>query len=127
MAIGSRTEARRVDLEAQAERMGRNLAREAFGKEGPALDVSMAELEGFYEAIVRGFSKGMYGETVQSQAERLPEIEICPGCGNECSREAPEKPRNFQTVHGPFSWNEPRYFCSHCERLFFPPEIGPAD
>ena len=127
MPIENQAQGRREDFEQQAERMGRNLAREAFGKEGPGLDVSMADMEQFFDAFVKGFSKGMYAETVQSQAGHLPETEPCPECGNECVQEVPEKPRVFQTVHGPFSWNEPRYFCSHCERLFFPPTAGPAN
>ena|SRR5690349_8533328 len=127
MSIKGETERRRDDLEEQAERMGRNLAREAFGKDGPGLNVCMTDLERFFDSIVKGFSKGMYAETVQSQAEHLPETESCPGCGNECSREVPKKPRPFHTVHGPFSWDEPRYFCSHCERLFFPPAADFAD
>jgi hypothetical protein len=127
MPIDSRVQERRSGLEEQAERMGRNLAREAFGKEGPGLDVCMTDLEQFLGAFVKGFSQGMYSETVQSQAAHLPDTEVCPECGNECPREVPQEPRPFQTVHGPFSWNEPRYFCSHCERLFFPPAAGPAD
>jgi hypothetical protein len=127
MSIKGETEQRRNDLEEQAERMGRNLAREAFGNGGPGLDVCMADLEWFFDSIVKGFSKGMYAETVQSQAERLPETESCPGCGNECAQEVPKKPRPFQTVHGSFSWNEPSYFCPRCERLFFPPATDSAD
>ncbi len=38
MPIDSRALERRSGLEEQAERMGRNLAREAFGKEGWRLD-----------------------------------------------------------------------------------------
>ena len=127
MPIDSRAEERRSSLEEQAERMGRNLAREAFGKEGPSLDVCMTDLEQFFDVFVKGFSKGMYAETVQSQAGRLPETELCPDCGSECTRESPEKPRDFQTVHGPFSWSEPRYFCAQCERLFFPSASESAD
>jgi len=125
MPIDSRTGDQRGSLEQQAERMGRNLAREAFGKDGPDLNVSMTDLEQFFDNFVKGFSKGMYAETVQSQAGRLPETQPCPDCGDECAREVPEKPRQFQSVHGPFSWNEPRYYCSQCERLFFPP-AGPS-
>lgn len=127
MAIDGQARRQQAGLEEQAERMGRNLARDAFGKDGPGLDVSMTDLEQFFDTFVKGFSKGMYAETVQSQAGCLPETERCPGCGNECPQEMPQKPRGFQTVHGSFSWNEPRYFCSHCERFFFPPTAGPAD
>jgi hypothetical protein len=127
MPIEIEVRGRQEGLEEQAERMGQYLAREAFGKKGPGLDVSMTDLEQFFDAFVKGFSKGLYGETVQSQAGCLPESESCPECGQECVREAPDKPRDFKTVHGSFSWNEPRYFCSHCERLFFPPTAGSAD
>lgn len=127
MGLSATVVAKKDELASRAELMGRNLAKVAFGEKGPDLNVSLLDLEQFFDQIVKGFAAGMYGEAVQQQAGRLDETAACPTCGRECPSEVPKTARSLETVHGPLSWDEPRYRCPHCERLFFPSADHLAD
>jgi Zn finger protein HypA/HybF involved in hydrogenase expression len=127
MALTQAVRSRQGEVEAMAERMGREAAVKAFGEQGPGLDVTLADLEGFFDSFVKGFARGAYAEAVERQAEQVPERAECPECGSECTRQKPPRARPMQTVHGPFQWEEPRHFCPRCARLFFPPATGVAD
>jgi hypothetical protein len=127
MALPEGVRSQQEGVEGVAERMGREVAVKVFGEAGPGLDVSLADMEGLFDTFVKGFSKGLYGEAVQRQAEQVPERAECPACGSESVRETPEKARPLETIHGAFAWQEPRHVCPRCERLFFPPAPGVAD
>lgn len=127
MALTEAVRLRLGEVEALAERMGREVAVKAFGEQGPGLDVSLADLEGLFDKFVKGFAQGAYAEAVARQAQQVPERAECPECGSECARRRPPRARPMQTVHGGFVWQEPQHFCPRCTRLFFPATTGAAD
>ena len=126
MALPEAVQSRQGEVEALAERMGREAAAKAFGEPGPGLDVSLADLEGLFDSFVKGFARGAYGEAVERQARQVPERAECPECGSECVRRRSPRARPMQTVHGPFQLQERQHFCLRCKRLFSPAATGVA-
>jgi hypothetical protein len=43
----------------------------------------------------------------------------CPSCGREASS-ADAESRSLQTRRGEVGWQEPRSYCRHCRKSFFP-------
>lgn len=113
------------ELAAWAERYGRILADEAYGPEGPGLDVDLTTMESLAVTMQQSLLKGMCEQLTERQAERLPDVQPCPDCGAECRLEPaepdPEAPpdkkpssRPLQTRGGAFELVEPRYYCRSC-------------
>lgn len=106
---------------------GRILAEQAYGPQGPGLDVDLAGMEDLGVAMQHALIKGLCEELTQRQAEGLPKSQPCPNCGRECQAESPEKTpkpetsqRTIQLRHGTFELSEPRFVCRSCNRSFFP-------
>jgi len=122
-------------LEQWAERLGRIAAEEAYGPDGPGLDVNLTQMEDLVVQLQRAFCKGMCEEATARQAGRLAATVPCPECGSECSVEQPGgdegsggvRSRSIQTRGGPFDLAEPRAYCRHCRRSFFPSAGGVGD
>jgi len=128
------TEERKQELLVWAERMGRTAAEQAYGEKGPGLEVTLTEMEDLVVEVQRAFGKGMCEELTSRQAQQLPETLPCPACGRECRVERPEegeekekRTRRIQTRSGSFDLVEPRAYCRHCRRSFFPSTGGVAD
>jgi hypothetical protein len=129
-------EGKRRELVELAEGWGRIAAGEAYGPDGPGLDVDLAGLEEIAVEMQRALLKGFCEVATQRQARRLPEIQPCPQCGAECQVEQPvghspldgkERSRPMQLRGGAFDLAEPRCYCRSCRRSFFPSADGVAD
>lgn len=121
------------ELSALAQGWGRILAEEAYGPEGPGLDVDLAGMEELAVTMQQALLKGLCEELTQRQANRLPQTQPCPDCGCECEVERPEEkpggreqPRCMQLRSGSFALQEPRCYCRQCRRSFFPSADGAA-
>jgi hypothetical protein len=115
---------------------GRLAARQAYGPEGPSLDLDLAGMEKLATELQGALLEGLCEELTQGQAERLPETQPCPDCGCECevqsadtSRKAgkPVEHRRMQLRGGGFTLKEPWCHCKPCRRHFFPDAPGAAD
>lgn len=47
-------------------------------------------------------------------------LHACPECGRECSVERDREPLILKGIRGDLEYQEPRCFCPHCRRAFFP-------
>ena len=64
---------------------------------------------------------------VARQAEESPaEPACCPSCGR-AGRERPPESRKVQTRRGDVGWEEPKFYCLHCRKSFFPSVEGAGD
>jgi hypothetical protein len=113
------------ELAALAEGYGKILAGEAYGPEGPGLDVDLATMEDLAVSMQQALLKGMCQALTRQQARRLPETQPCPECGWECAVEQPdpasdEQSRPMRLRGGSFQLAEPRCYCRPCRRSFFP-------
>lgn len=124
---------------------GKLLADEAYGPEGPGLDVDLTGMEELATTMQQALLVGLCEELTQRQVERLPATQPCPGCGAECevdpldepsvelSDEPPDdssgaaEPRQMRLRGGTFGLKEPRCFCRRCRRSFFPSANRAAD
>jgi hypothetical protein len=124
------TEEKRRELVEFALGYGKILAREAYGPQGPGLDVDLAGLEAIAVQMQQALLKGFCEATTTGQAGRLPQAQPCPDCGRECPVESPEEndtSRPMQLRGGSFELAEPRCYCRSCRRSFFPSAGGFAD
>jgi len=130
---------------------GKLLSGEAYGPEGPGLDVDLAGMEELATIMQHALLAGFCEEMTQRQADRLPATQACPECGCECEVESfpkpaagaepaaaqekeqeppdkkPPEPRRMQLRHGSFALQEPSCYCRRCRRSFFPSTDGIAD
>lgn len=129
----SRVKDERVrELAAVAEGYGKILAGEAYGPEGPGLDVDLATMEDLAVSMQEALLKGMCEALTRRQANQLPETQPCPECGSECAVEQPDPAsdaqwRPLRLRGGSFQLAEPRCYCRPCRRSFFPSADGAED
>lgn len=137
MPFASLKDERVRELTALAQRYGGILADEAYGPEGPGLDVDLTTMEDLAVRMQRALLQGMCEQLTRKQAGHLPHTVPCPGCGRECEVEPPRPPdcgekeegstRPMQTRGGAFELAEPRCHCRSCRRSFFPSADRAAD
>lgn len=120
------TDERVRELAALAQGYGGILAGEAYGPDGPGLDVDLATMEELAVCMQQALLKGMCEALTRQQAGRLPAVQPCPECGRECVVEQPaaasaqRRSRSMQLRNGEFDLAEPQCFCRPCRRSFFP-------
>jgi hypothetical protein len=122
-------------LAAVAQAYGKMLADQAYGPEGPGLDVDLATMEDLAVTMQEALLKGMCEQLTRQQAARVPASQPCPTCGGECEVEPPppddpdrkDSSRRMQTRGGAFDLAEPRCYCRSCRRSFFPSADGLED
>jgi hypothetical protein len=121
------------ELSALVQGWGKMLAEQAYGAEGPGLDVDLAGMEELAVTMQQALLKGLCEELTRRQAERLPETQPCPDCGRECPVERPDERRGGKGSSRPmrlrggcFELEEPWCYCRHCRRSFFPSADGSA-
>ncbi len=107
-----------------AKRWGKVVARQAFGPEGPALDVDLAAMEDVACAAAQGLTEGTVEHLLEQQAERLPAPHPCPGCGRACPVQ--HESRALHLRGATVEHREPVCHCPSCRRDFFPPAAGAA-
>ena len=113
------TDEKRRDLVEFAKGWGKIAAENAYGPEGPGLDVDLAGLEEIAVELQQALLSSFCEATTQQQAGRLRETLPCPGCGRECPLKPPDEtksPRTMTLRGGDFKLAEPCYFCDRCKR-----------
>ena len=101
-----------------AKQWGKIVARQAFGEEGPGLDVDLDAMEDVAVAAARGLTQGTVEQLLGQQAERLTDLPACPICRRPCPPHPEPRPlhiRGAQVEH-----REPVCHCPTCRRDFFP-------
>jgi hypothetical protein len=124
------TDEKRRDLVEFAKGWGKIAADNAYGPEGPGLDVDLAGLEEIAVELQQALLSGFCEATTQRQAGRLKETLPCPDCGRECPLQPPDEakaPRSMTLRGGEFELAEPRGYCRSCRRSFFPSAARAAD
>ncbi len=131
------TDEKLQELTRRVEGWGRILAEEAFGPDGPDLNVDMATIEDLAVTMQQALLKGLCEEATRRQSQRLPETQPCPDCGAECPVESQSegseddpggggRSRRLRLRGGAFELAEPRCYCRSCRRSFFPSADGAA-
>jgi hypothetical protein len=110
-------------VEELARQWGKIVARNAYGQDGPGLDVDFDEMEQIAAAATRGLARGTLEHLTRQQAERLPTEVPCPTCQKSCPVET--RPRNVVARGATVTLREPVAHCPACRRDFFPPEDQP--
>jgi hypothetical protein len=118
--MGSRklTDADLACIREFAKQWGKVIVRQAFGEQGPGLDVDMAQMEEVSTAAVQGLAAGTLESATFQQAQAMGTEHACPVCSKVCSIK--RKKRGIQGVNGPFEHDEPVCYCPTCRRDFFP-------
>jgi hypothetical protein len=114
-----------AELKELARGWGKLLAAEAYGPEGPGLDVDLASMEELAVQAARAMVEGSLESLIQQQADRLGEAQTCPECGSV--HRLKRRARLFQVRSGQFELEEPVAHCSTCRRDFFPSADGTED
>jgi hypothetical protein len=105
-----------------AKQWGKIVVRQAFGDQGPGLDVDFAQMEEVAEAAARGLTAGALEEATGQQGRQLGDKQPCPKCGRLCPVGAAERP--LQASGGVVQLCEPKCYCPTCRRDFFPSASG---
>jgi len=101
-----------------AKQWGKIIVRQAFGPDGPGLDVDLVQMEAVAQAAVQGLAAGTLESATAQQAQAMGTAHACPTCSHVCTS-TPE-PRTIQGLDGPFEHTEPACYCPTCRRDFFP-------
>jgi hypothetical protein len=101
-----------------ARKWGKIVCRQAFGDQGPGLDVDLTAMEEVAVAALRGLVAGTLETATAQQAAQLGTHQPCPDCGQDCL--VRHEPRAVTTRGGPFQHTEPVCHCTRCRRDFFP-------
>jgi hypothetical protein len=107
-----------------AKQWGKIVARNAYGPEGPPLEVDFDQMEQIAAAATRGLVEGTLEHLTRQQAERLPEQLPCPTCQRSCP--VSTRPRQMVARGATVMLQEPVAHCPACRRDFFPPTGSPA-
>lgn len=101
-----------------ARKWGKIVCRQAYGEQGPGLDVNLTHMEDVAVAAMRGLLAGTLEAATQQQAGQLGSHQPCPSCGKSCLVQ--REPRQVTSRSGPFEHDEPVCHCPGCRRDFFP-------
>lgn len=124
MGMDSRDEMERSMLSPQARQKFNELvallAKERFGRDGPPINTTFAEIEAFGHQAGRMLGRSLDEHLTYEHAEHFQQAS-CPTCG-ACgeSDAARKKTRPLETVDGKIPLAEPAFHCPRCDRAFFP-------
>ena len=104
-----------------ARKWGKIVCRQAYGDDGPGLDVDLTNMEDVAVAAMRGLAAGTLETATAQQASQLGSHQPCPNCGKPCLVQ--QEPRSVTTRGGPFEHSEPKCQCPGCRRDFFPQRL----
>ena len=107
-----------------ANRWGEIIARQAFGDQGPGLDVDLLTLEQAAQAAAQGLLEGILATLLEQQAQALSHPQPCPQCHRPCL--VRREPRALHCRGGTVPYAEPVCHCPDCRRDFFPLAAGTA-
>lgn len=121
------SEPHKAELVELCRQFGQQASHVAYGAQGADLQTTLVEIEKQTGPLLEAFLDGLLGHAVGGQAVRLVGTAACPQCGHECEVIQSDQSRVMETDHGPFTWQESKATCSHCQRAFFPSASGTAD
>ena len=96
------------------------LARHGFGKEGPPLQTTFAQIEQFGHQVGQMLARAVDIHLTDQHAERFSHEQACPTCGQARAPNADPHDLPLQTEDGVLVLHEPAFRCPQCERDFFP-------
>jgi len=105
-----------------AKHWGKIVVKQAFGEQGPGLDVDFAQMEEVAAAAARGLTEGALEAATVQQGRLLGEKQPCPQCGRLCG--VGDAQRLLRAKGGVVPLREPKCHCSTCRRDFFPSASG---
>ena len=111
-------------IQDMAARWGKIIVRQAFGDDGPGLDIDLNAMEDVAAAAAAGLTQGTLTTLLEQQALSLGSQQPCPDCGCLCPVE--REPRPLAVRGGQLTQNEPICHCPDCRRDFFPPTARAA-
>jgi len=112
------------ELRTLAARWAKIVSQRAFGDDGPGLDIDFRTMEQIATAAAHGLTEGTLQLLLQQQADKLPQEQPCPHCGQPC-RTKPHK-RSLTAQGATIEQVEPVAYCPDCRRDFFPPAARPG-
>ena len=100
------------------------VSKRAFGDDGPGLDVDFRTFEPIATAAAHGLTEGTLQLLLEQQADKLPDEQPGPECGEVC----PTKPRTrpLTAAGATVEQVERIAHCPDCRRDFFPPADSPG-
>lgn len=105
-----------------AKQWGKIVVKQAFGEQGPGLDVDFAQMEEIASAAASGLAEGALEVATTQQAQSMGQQQPCPGCGKLCTVGSDERPLHVKG--GVMQLREPKCYCPACRRDFFPSASG---
>jgi DNA-binding GntR family transcriptional regulator len=112
------------ELRQRAAQWGKIVARQAFGEDGPGLDVDFDAMEQIAQAAAAGLTAGTLETMLEQQSAALGQQQPCPECGRACAVRRHRRPVRARGAD--LEPNEPVCHCPDCRRDFFPPTADPA-
>jgi len=112
------------ELRTLAARWAKIVSQRAFGDDGPGLDIDFRTMEQIATAAAQGLTEGTLQLLLQQQADKLPQEQPCPHCGQPCRTEPHQRPLIAQGAT--IEQVEPVAYCPDCRRDFFPPADRPG-
>jgi hypothetical protein len=114
----------RVELTPRALELFQQCAAElaacGFGKDGPPLETTFAQIEAFGHEVGRMMAQAVDEKLTAQHAEYFQGQCQCPTCQHHCERLDDPLQRMMQTTDGFVSISEPFCHCPVCDRDFFP-------
>lgn len=113
------------DLRERIREHAAQLQQEIYGERGgPGLvEKRFVDLESEATQLGDAIACELLGGVLQAQADQTAEASPgqceCSVCGREAARDDIQS-RVVQARRGKVTWREPRYFCKHCRKAFFP-------
>lgn len=111
------------ELQGRIQEMAEDLRREFYGGRGAPVsgEIRFTELEEDACQLGDALACEVMQQVLQTQADvDHPETSCeCSVCGRNGQLDDVQ-PRVVQTRRGNVTWKEPRYFCKHCRKAFFP-------
>ena len=101
-----------------AKQWGKIVVKQAFGEQGPGLDIDFTQMEQVARAAARGLTEGALEVATAQQGELLGAEQPCPHCGKPCMVGHEERP--LRVKGGIMQLREPKCYCPTCRRDFFP-------
>ena len=105
-----------------AKQWGKIVVKQAFGEQGPGLDVDFAQMEEVAGAAAEGLTEGALEAATAQQGQFMGEKQPCPQCGQLCTVGSEE--RRLHAKGGVVFLREPKCYCPTCRRAFFPSASG---
>ena len=103
--------------------VAKNLVDRIYGPAGLPWGTKFTELEETVAAIREVLTEEMLHQALARQAvqaEKPPEYDACPSCGQPARPGGPAQERRLMTGQGDAVWEEPKTRCQKCRRDFFP-------